>query len=114
SLSELEPRLFSFNNPAGACPTCDGLGVRQFFDPEKILQHPEATLASGAIKGWDRRAVYYFQMLTSVAEHYGIDLETPWEQLPEAFQTDRKSTRLNSSHVKISYAVFCLKKKKKK
>ena len=87
SLSELEPRLFSFNNPAGACPTCDGLGVRQFFDPEKILQHPEATLASGAIKGWDRRAVYYFQMLTSVAEHYGIDLETPWEQLPEAFQT---------------------------
>jgi len=86
SLSELEPRLFSFNNPAGACPTCDGLGVRQFFDPEKILQHPEATLASGAIKGWDRRAVYYFQMLTSVAEHYQIDLETPWEQLPEPFR----------------------------
>ncbi|WP_303291854.1 excinuclease ABC subunit UvrA [Marinobacter sp. SS5-14b] len=86
SLSELEPRLFSFNNPAGACPTCDGLGVRQFFDPEKILQHPEATLASGAIKGWDRRAVYYFQMLTSVAEHYQIDLETPWEKLPEPFR----------------------------
>ncbi|WP_372965581.1 excinuclease ABC subunit UvrA [Marinobacter sp.] len=86
SLSELEPRLFSFNNPAGACPTCDGLGVRQFFDPEKIIQHPEATLASGAIKGWDRRAVYYFQMLSSVAEHYDIDLETPWEQLPEHFR----------------------------
>jgi len=86
SLSELEPRLFSFNNPAGACPTCDGLGVRQFFDPEKIIQHPEATLASGAIKGWDRRAVYYFQMLTSVAEHYGMDLETPWDELPEDFQ----------------------------
>ncbi|KAA1171604.1 excinuclease ABC subunit UvrA [Marinobacter salinexigens] len=86
ALSELEPRLFSFNNPAGACPTCDGLGVRQFFDPEKIVQHPEATLAAGAIKGWDRRAVYYFQMLGSVAEHYGIDLETPWADLPEDFQ----------------------------
>ncbi|ERP89984.1 excinuclease ABC subunit A [Marinobacter sp. ES-1] len=86
ALSELEPKLFSFNNPAGACPTCDGLGVRQFFDAEKVIQSPEATLASGAIKGWDRRAVYYFQMLTSVAEHYGIDLETPWEELPENFQ----------------------------
>ncbi|GHD49052.1 excinuclease ABC subunit A [Marinobacter persicus] len=86
SLSELEPRLFSFNNPAGACPTCDGLGVRQFFDPEKIIQNPEATLASGAIKGWDRRAVYYFQLLSSVAEHYGQDLETPWEDLPADFQ----------------------------
>ncbi|MGM0769337.1 MAG: excinuclease ABC subunit UvrA [Pseudomonadota bacterium] len=86
SLSELEPRLFSFNNPAGACPTCDGLGVKQFFDPEKIVQHPEANLAAGAIKGWDRRAVYYFQMLTSVAEHYGVDMETPWVDLPEDFQ----------------------------
>lgn len=86
SLSELEPRLFSFNNPAGACPTCDGLGVKQFFDPEKIVQHPEANLAAGAIKGWDRRAVYYFQMLTSVAEHYGVDMETPWVDLPESFQ----------------------------
>ncbi|MFO7530434.1 MAG: excinuclease ABC subunit UvrA [Marinobacter sp.] len=86
SLSELEPRLFSFNNPAGACPTCDGLGVKQFFDPEKVIQHPEATLAEGAIKGWDRRAVYYFQMLSSVAEHYGMDLETPWVDLPESFQ----------------------------
>ncbi|BEH13355.1 UvrABC system protein A [Marinobacter shengliensis] len=86
SLSELEPKLFSFNNPAGACPTCDGLGVRQFFDAEKVIQNPKATLASGAIKGWDRRAVYYFQMLTSVAEHYDIDLETPWEDLPEPFQ----------------------------
>ncbi|WP_341581306.1 excinuclease ABC subunit UvrA [Marinobacter metalliresistant] len=86
ALSELEPRLFSFNNPAGACPTCDGLGVKQFFDPEKIVQHPEATLAAGAIKGWDRRAVYYFQMLGSVAEHYGIDLETPWAELSEEFR----------------------------
>ena len=87
ALSELEPKLFSFNNPAGACPTCDGLGVKQFFDPEKMIQNPEATLASGAIKGWDRRAVYYFQMLSSVAEHYGIDLEIPWEDLPEHFQS---------------------------
>ncbi|AZT82791.1 excinuclease ABC subunit UvrA [Marinobacter sp. NP-4(2019)] len=86
SLSELEPRLFSFNNPAGACPTCDGLGVKQFFDPEKIVQHPEANLAAGAIKGWDRRAVYYFQMLTSVAEHFGVDMETPWVDLPEEFR----------------------------
>jgi excinuclease ABC subunit A len=86
ALSELEPKLFSFNNPAGACPTCDGLGVKQFFDPEKIVQHPEATLASGAIKGWDRRAVYYFQLLGSVAEHYRIDLETPWAELPEEFR----------------------------
>ena len=86
SLSELEPRIFSFNNPAGACPTCDGLGVKQFFDPEKIIQHPEANLAAGAIKGWDRRAVYYFQMLNSVAAHYGIDLDTAWEDLPEDFQ----------------------------
>ncbi|MFP3979691.1 excinuclease ABC subunit UvrA [Marinobacter sp. KMM 10035] len=87
ALSELEPKLFSFNNPAGACPTCDGLGVKQFFDAEKIVQHPESTLAAGAIKGWDRRAVYYFQMLGNIAEHYRIDLETPWEELPEDFRT---------------------------
>ena len=86
ALSELEPRIFSFNNPAGACPTCDGLGVKQFFDPAKVIQHPEATLAAGAIKGWDRRAVYYFQMLGSIAEHYDVDLETPWADLPEDFQ----------------------------
>ncbi|BES69878.1 excinuclease ABC subunit UvrA [Marinobacter nanhaiticus D15-8W] len=86
SLSELEPRLFSFNNPAGACPTCDGLGVKQFFDPEKIVQHPEATLAQGAIRGWDRRAVYYFQLLNSVAEHYGVDMDTPFVDLPADFR----------------------------
>ncbi len=86
ALSELEPRIFSFNNPAGACPTCDGLGVKQFFDPEKIIQQPDATLAEGAIKGWDRRAVYYFQLLTSVAEHYGIDLDTAFVDLPEDFR----------------------------
>ncbi len=86
ALSELEPKLFSFNNPAGACPTCDGLGVKQFFDSEKIIQHPEATLAEGAIKGWDRRSVYYFQLLGSVAEHYGVDMDTPFTDLPEDFR----------------------------
>ncbi len=86
ALSELEPKLFSFNNPAGACPTCDGLGVKQFFDPEKIIQHPEATLAEGAIKGWDRRSVYYFQLLGSVAEYYGVDMDTPFTDLPEDFR----------------------------
>jgi excinuclease ABC subunit A len=83
SLTELEPRLFSFNNPAGACPTCDGLGVHQFFDPARIIIHHEVSLAGGAIRGWDRRNAYYFQMLTSLAEHYGFDTETPYEQLPE-------------------------------
>ncbi|MCH8499982.1 MAG: excinuclease ABC subunit UvrA [Marinobacter sp.] len=86
SISELEPRLFSFNNPAGACPSCDGLGVKQFFDPEKVVIQPGASLAEGAIRGWDRRAVYYFQMLTSVANHYGVDMDTPFEALPETFQ----------------------------
>ena len=76
SLTELEPRLFSFNNPAGACPTCDGLGVHQFFDPSRIVVHPELSLAGGAIRGWDRRNAYYFQMLTSLAEHYRFDIET--------------------------------------
>lgn len=83
SLTELEPRLFSFNNPAGACPTCDGLGVHQFFDPARIVVHHELSLAAGAIRGWDRRNAYYFQMLTSLADHYNFDLETPYEQLPE-------------------------------
>ena len=69
SLHELEPRLFSFNNPAGACPTCDGLGVEQFFDPNKVVQNPDVSLASGAIKGWDRRSFYYFGLLKSVADH---------------------------------------------
>ena len=81
SINELEPRLFSFNNPAGACPTCDGLGVRQFFDPERIVLYPEASLAEGAIRGWDRRNVYYFHMLTSLARHYGFDVDTPFEEL---------------------------------
>ncbi len=86
SLTELEPRLFSFNNPTGACPTCDGLGRQQFFDPERVISHPELSLSSGAIRGWDRRSVYYFQMLTSLAEHYGFDMDTPFEQLDEDIQ----------------------------
>ncbi|MCP5129306.1 MAG: excinuclease ABC subunit UvrA [Pseudomonadales bacterium] len=81
SIDELEPRLFSFNNPAGACAGCDGLGVKQYFDPERIVLHPEASLAEGAIRGWDRRNVYYFHMLTSLAEHYGFDIDTPFNEL---------------------------------
>ncbi|MCB1694947.1 MAG: excinuclease ABC subunit UvrA [Pseudomonadales bacterium] len=86
SIDELEPRLFSFNNPAGACPSCDGLGVRQYFDPERVVLHPEASLAEGAIRGWDRRNVYYFHMLTSLAEHYGFDIDTPFEQLDKKYR----------------------------
>ncbi|MGD2138135.1 MAG: excinuclease ABC subunit UvrA, partial [Gammaproteobacteria bacterium] len=83
SLNELEPRLFSFNNPAGACPECDGLGVRQFFDASRVVAHPELSLAGGAVRGWDRRNAYYFQLITSLAEHYGFDIDTPFEELPQ-------------------------------
>lgn len=86
SLNELEPRLFSFNNPVGACSSCDGLGVTQFFDESKIVLHPEASIAEGAIRGWDRRNLYYFQMLTSLAKHYGFDLETPFDGLKKEHQ----------------------------
>ncbi|QRQ80819.1 excinuclease ABC subunit UvrA [Paralysiella testudinis] len=83
SLQELEPRLFSFNNPVGACPTCDGLGSMNFFDPERVVLHPELSLAAGAIKGWDKRNTFYFQMIQSLAKHYGFDVNTPFETLPE-------------------------------
>jgi len=86
SLNELEPRLFSFNNPAGACPTCDGLGVHQFFDIDRVIQHPEASISEGAIRGWDRRTLFYYNMLTSLAEHYDFDIEQPWEQLSAIHQ----------------------------
>lgn len=86
SLTELEPRLFSFNNPAGACPTCDGLGVHQFFDPARVVAQPEVGLASGAIRGWDRRSMYYFQMLTSLSNHYGFDMDKPFYELPKKIQ----------------------------
>ncbi len=81
SINELEPRLFSFNNPAGACPTCDGLGVQQYFDPDRVVQNAELSLGGGAIRGWDRRNFYYFQMLRSLAEHYHFDIEAPFESL---------------------------------
>jgi len=86
ALRELEPRLFSFNNPLGACPECDGLGVVQFFDPQRIVHFPNLSLAGGAIRGWDRRNHFYFQMLQSLAAFYGFDIETPFEQLPEQVQ----------------------------
>ncbi len=81
ALAELEPRLFSFNNPAGACPKCDGLGQVEFFDPARVVAHPELSLASGAIRGWDRRNQFYFQMLASLATHYDFDVETPFGEL---------------------------------
>ncbi|GIZ53444.1 excinuclease ABC subunit UvrA [Noviherbaspirillum aridicola] len=84
SLQELEPRLFSFNNPMGACPECDGLGHIEFFDPKRIVAFPNLSLASGAVKGWDRRNQFYFQMLSNLAEHYGFDIDTPFDKLPES------------------------------
>lgn len=83
SLSELEPRLFSFNSPMGACPSCDGLGEIDEFEPTRIVAHPELSLASGAIKGWDRRTIFYFQMLQGLAAHYGFNIEQPFAELPE-------------------------------
>jgi excinuclease ABC subunit A len=86
ALHELEPRLFSFNNPMGACPECDGLGHIEFFDPKRIVAFPNLSLASGAIKGWDRRNQFYFQMLSNLAAFYEFDVDTPFEQLPESAQ----------------------------
>ncbi len=83
ALAELEPRLFSFNNPLGACPECDGLGFVPFFDPKRVVAFPALSLASGAIKGWDRRNAFYFQLIRDLAAHYGFDVETPFEALPE-------------------------------
>ncbi len=84
SLAELEPRLFSFNSPMGACATCDGLGVAQFFDPARVVVHPELGLSAGAVRGWDRRNAYYFQLIQSLAKHYRFDVDTPWQSLPAA------------------------------
>lgn len=86
SMRELEPRLFSFNNPAGACPTCDGLGVQQYFDAERVIQNPHLSLADGAIIGWDKRNFYYFQILISLSEHYKFKLTTPFDELPKKIQ----------------------------
>lgn len=86
SLNELEPRLFSFNNPAGACPTCDGLGLHQFFDIDRVIQHPEISISEGAIRGWDKRTLFYYNMLTSLAGHYDFDIDEPWEKLSAIHQ----------------------------
>ena len=104
SVGELEPRLFSFNSPQGACPTCDGLGHTDFFDPARIVTFPSLSLASGAIKGWDRRNGYYFAIIESLAEHYGFDPDTPWEALP----TRVREVLLHGSgeeEIKFSYAL---------
>ncbi len=100
ALSELEPRMFSFNNPAGACPSCDGLGMKQFFDPDRVVRHPELSLPAGAIRGWDRRNAYYFQLITSLARHYDFDLDTPFEQLPENI---RQVILTGSGNTKIEF-----------
>ena len=86
SITDLEPRMFSFNNPAGACGTCDGLGVDQYFDPDKLIVDDTLTLGEGAIRGWDRRTIYYYQMLCSVADHYGFDMDTPFKKLSKKNQ----------------------------
>ena len=83
SIEELEPRLFSFNNPVGACASCDGLGVEQFFDPGKVVANPDLSLGGGAVRGWDRRNAYYYQMIRSLGKHFDFDPETPWKDLPE-------------------------------
>ncbi len=103
SLPELEPRLFSFNNPAGACPACDGLGVRQFFDPERVVTHPDLSLSAGAIRGWDRRNAYYFQMLESLAHHYDFDIDTPFGELPERI---RQAILYGSGDEPITFTYF--------
>ncbi len=86
SLTELEPRLFSFNSPQGACPTCDGLGTQEFFDPQKIVANPHLSLAGGAVRGWDRRNAYYFQLIQSLARHAKFDIEAPFESLPDTIK----------------------------
>jgi excinuclease ABC subunit A len=103
SLPELEPRMFSFNNPNGACPTCDGIGHKQFFDPDRVVGNPDLSLAGGAVRGWDRRNAYYFQMVQSLARHYDFDPETPFGELPEAV---RRVILHGSGEEKISFRYF--------
>ncbi len=100
SLAELEPRLFTFNNPVGACPACDGLGVKQFFDPARIVAHPHLSLAGGAVRGWDRRNAWYFQLLQSLARHYKFSIETHFDALPEKI---RKLILYGSGNEVISF-----------
>ncbi len=101
SLQELEPRLFSFNNPMGACPECDGLGHIEFFDPKRVVAFPNLSLASGAVKGWDRRNQFYFQMLTSLAEFYEFDIDLPYDQIPAKTQ---QAILFGSGKVKIPFS----------
>ncbi|MEJ1296951.1 MAG: excinuclease ABC subunit UvrA [Candidatus Sedimenticola sp. (ex Thyasira tokunagai)] len=103
SIEELEPRLFSFNNPVGACPTCDGLGVEQFFDPERVVAHPHLSLAAGAVRGWDRRNAYYFQLISSLGKHYKFDVEASWEGLPEKI---RQHILYGSGKESIKFSYF--------
>ncbi|MGR9054170.1 MAG: excinuclease ABC subunit UvrA, partial [Gammaproteobacteria bacterium] len=100
NLSELEPRIFSFNNPKGACPGCDGLGVKQHFDPQLVVHNPDISLAGGAIRGWDRRNGYYYQLICSLAEHYGFDPEVPFRELPDAV---RDILLYGSGHEQIDF-----------
>jgi len=100
SLPELEPRLFSFNSPVGACPACDGLGVTQFFDPARVVAHPERSFGEGAVRGWDRRNPHFFQMIRSLAKHYKFDVETPWRDLPKA---TREAILFGSGEEKIEF-----------
>jgi len=103
SLQELEPRMFSFNNPNGACPNCDGLGVSEFFDPERVVSNPAVSLAGGAVRGWDRRNAYYFQLIRSLAKHYGFDVDEPFEELPEKI---RDLVLFGSGNEEIEFEYF--------
>jgi excinuclease ABC subunit A len=103
SLTELEPRLFSFNNPNGACGTCGGLGVQEYFDPARVVVNPSLSLAGGAIRGWDRRNAYYFQLIQSLARHFRFDIEAPWTELPEAV---RHVLLWGSGEEKIQFRYF--------
>ena len=100
SIAELEPRLFSFNNPVGACPTCDGLGERQFFDPDRVIRNPHLSLAGGAVRGWDRRNSYYSQVIRSLAKHYKFDIEKPYKSLSARI---RKILLFGSGKEKIQF-----------
>ncbi|MAD28548.1 MAG: excinuclease ABC subunit A [Woeseiaceae bacterium] len=109
SLTELEPRLFSFNNPNGACKSCDGIGLRQFFDPEKVIVNDELSLAGGAIRGWDRKTTYYFHMIQSIAKHYKFDIETPFNELDKRL---RKIILFGSGKEKIEFTYQSFKNRK--
>ena len=103
ALLELEPRLFSFNAPMGACPGCDGLGMAEYFDPSRVVIHPELSLAAGAVRGWDRRNAYYFQLIASLAKHYKFDVDAPWQSLPESV---KQAVLYGSGEDQITFTYF--------